>query len=87
MLRLKKKETVKQLANSTMVAEGVKIFIGSEHKLFEKSGYSAVVSPYENEAKQVIGLIGVIGPTHMNYRRIIPMVNYSSKLISKILGK
>ncbi len=82
---LERKETASKLIQSSLDAEGIKIFIGSEHELFKKSGYSLVVSPYKNLEQKIVGLIGVIGPIHMNYRRIIPMVNYSAKLISKLL--
>ena len=83
---LERKETASKLIQSSMGADGVKIFIGAEHELFKKSGCSMIVSPYKNEMQQIVGLIGVIGPMHMNYRRIIPLVNYSAKLIAKLLG-
>lgn len=83
---LERKETASKLIQSSLDANGVKIFIGTEHELFKKSGCSLIVSPYKNEMQQIIGLIGVIGPMHMNYRRIIPLVNYSAQLISKLLG-
>jgi len=83
---LERKETASKLIQSSLGADGVKIFIGAEHELFKKSGCSLIVSPYKNDMQQIIGLIGVIGPMHMNYRRIIPLVNYSAKLISKLLG-
>lgn len=67
-------------------AEGVRIFIGSENKLFSLSGSSIIVAPYQNEKQQVVGVLGVIGPTRMNYGRIIPMVNYTAEMMKKILG-
>ena len=67
-------------------AEGVRIFIGSENKLFSLSGSSMIVAPYQNEKQQVVGVLGVIGPTRMNYGRIIPMVTYAAELMKKILG-
>lgn len=85
-ITLERKETASKLIQSSLGADGVKIFIGAEHELFQKSGCSMIVSPYKNEMQQIVGLIGVIGPMHMNYRRIIPLVNYSAKLISKLLG-
>ena len=66
--------------------KGVRIFIGSENKLFSLSGSSIIVAPYQNEKQQVVGVLGVIGPTRMNYGRIIPMVNYTAEMMKKILG-
>jgi heat-inducible transcriptional repressor len=67
-------------------AEGVKIFIGSESKLFSLSGSSTIIAPYSDAARGVVGAIGVIGPTRLNYARIIPMVDYTAKLVSKLLA-
>ncbi len=83
---LEDKKEIMQLLGMAEKAEGVRIFIGSENKLFSLSGSSMVVAPYQNEKKQVIGVLGVIGPTRMNYGRIIPMVNYTAELMKKILG-
>jgi len=66
-------------------AEGVRIYIGSDNELFNLSGCSFIVAPYQTGNK-VVGAIGVIGPTRMNYARIIPMVDYTSKLIGQVLG-
>lgn len=65
--------------------DGVKIFIGSENTLFSLSGSSMVVSPYMNEANRIVGVVGVIGPTRLNYGRIIPMVNHTARLIGQLL--
>lgn len=65
--------------------EGVRIFIGSENKLFSLSGSSLVVSPYHDSEQRVVGVLGVIGPTRLNYARIIPMVDYTAKLVSRLL--
>ena len=67
-------------------AEGVRIFIGSENKLFSLSGSSTIMAPYHDRAGRIIGVIGVIGPTRLNYARVIPMVDYTSKVVSKLLG-
>ncbi|MDE2337304.1 MAG: heat-inducible transcriptional repressor HrcA [Alphaproteobacteria bacterium] len=83
---LEAKETMLKLLEATTEGDGVKIFIGSENKLFGNSGCSLVISPYKNQDAQVIGAIGVIGPTRLNYGRIIPVVNYTSQMISKIIG-
>jgi heat-inducible transcriptional repressor len=66
-------------------AEGVRIFIGSENKLFSMSGSSTIVAPYHDRAGSIVGVIGVIGPTRLNYARIIPMVDYTAKVIGKLL--
>jgi heat-inducible transcriptional repressor len=67
-------------------ADGVRIFIGSENKLFSLSGSSTIVAPYRDGAGRIIGVIGVIGPTRLNYARIVPMVDYTAKVVSKLLA-
>jgi heat-inducible transcriptional repressor len=67
-------------------AEGVRIFIGSENKLFSLSGSSTIVAPYHDAAGHIVGVLGVIGPTRLNYARIVPMVDYTAKVVSKLLG-
>ena len=67
-------------------AEGVRIYIGADNELFNLSGCSFIVAPYQNASSKVVGAIGVIGPTRMNYARIVPMVDYTSKLIGRVLG-
>lgn len=66
--------------------DGVRIFIGSETKLFSLSGSSLVVSPYRDKDARVVGVLGVIGPTRLNYGRIVPMVDYTAKLVSRLIG-
>jgi heat-inducible transcriptional repressor len=68
-------------------AEGVRIFIGSENKLFSLSGSSTIVAPYRDGAGRVVGVLGVIGPTRLNYARIIPMVDYTAKVVSRMLAR
>ena len=63
----------------------MRIFIGSESKLFSLSGSSLIVAPFRDNDRKVVGVLGVIGPTRLNYGRIIPMVDYTAKLISKAL--
>lgn len=82
---LEAKEMMLRLLQATSQAEGVKIFIGSENKLFNHSGCTLILSPYKNQDARVVGAIGVIGPTRLNYGRIISVVNYTSKMISKIM--
>ncbi len=82
---LETKETMLELLKSTTQGEGVKIFIGSENSLFSHSGCSMIVSSYKNEESQILGAVGVIGPSRLNYGRIIPVVRYTSQMISKII--
>jgi heat-inducible transcriptional repressor len=67
-------------------AEGVRIYIGSENKLFSLSGSSTVIAPYRDAAGRIIGVLGVIGPTRLNYARIVPMVDYTAKVVGKLLS-
>jgi heat-inducible transcriptional repressor len=67
-------------------AEGVRIFIGSENKLFSLSGSSTIVAPYHDASGHIVGVLGVIGPTRLNYARIVPMVDYTAKVVSRLLG-
>lgn len=83
---LETKETLAGLIARADSAEGVQIFIGAENNLFGLSGCSMVVGPYRDSQERIIGAIGVIGPTRMNYARIIPMVDYTSKLVSRLIG-
>lgn len=82
---LESKRELVSLLDSTREAEGVKIFIGSENKLFSLSGSSLVVAPYLEGDGKIVGVIGVIGPTRINYGRIIPMVDYTARVIGKLL--
>jgi len=66
--------------------EGVRIFIGSENKLFSLSGSSTIVTPYHDASGQIVGVLGVIGPTRLNYARIVPMVDYTAKVVSRLLA-
>ena len=67
-------------------AEGVRIFIGSENNLFSLSGSSTIVAPYHDASGQIVGVLGVIGPTRLNYAHIVPMVDYTAKMVSKLLA-
>ena len=79
-----KKELV-QLLGAAEQGEGVRIFIGSENRLFSLSGSSIIVAPYRNAEEKIVGVMGIIGPTRMNYARIIPMVDYTAKAIGRLL--
>jgi heat-inducible transcriptional repressor len=68
-------------------AEGVRIFIGSENKLFSMSGSSMIAAPFRDGGQKIVGVLGVIGPTRLNYARIVPMVDYTARVISRILDQ
>jgi heat-inducible transcriptional repressor len=83
---LETKRGVVDLLGRAEQAEGVRIFIGSENKLFSLSGSSTIVAPYRDGAGRIVGVIGVIGPTRLNYARIIPMVDYTARLVGRLLS-
>ena len=82
---LESKRDLAQILGLSERADGVRIFIGSENKLFSMSGSSLVVAPFQDENRKVVGVLGIIGPTRINYARIIPMVDYTAKLIGRLL--
>ncbi|WP_438994128.1 heat-inducible transcriptional repressor HrcA [Pseudemcibacter sp.] len=82
---LERKKDLIELLGLAKNAEGVRIFIGSENNLFSLSGSSVIAAPYMDEKNNLLGVIGVIGPTRLNYARIIPMVDYTAKTIGKII--
>ena len=83
---LEARENALRLLDATTEGDGVKIFIGAENKLFVNTGCSLVIAPYHDSKQNVIGAIGVLGPRHMNYARIIPMVDYTSRAIAAVLS-
>ena len=83
---LERKRDIADFLELTDEGEGVRIFIGSENKLFSLSGSSLVVSPYMNADRKIIGAVGVIGPTRLNYGRIVPIVDYTAQLIGKLMA-
>lgn len=84
--RLEAQETMLRLLEMAEQSDGVRIFIGAESGLFDASGMSMVVAPSRNEAGRIVGAIGVIGPTRINYGRIIPVVDYTARVVAKLLG-
>jgi heat-inducible transcriptional repressor len=83
---LERKRDIAEFLDLAEGGEGVRIFIGSENKLFSLSGSSLVFSPYMNADRKVIGAVGVIGPTRLNYGRIVPIVNYTAQLVGKLVS-
>jgi heat-inducible transcriptional repressor len=83
---LERKRDIAEFLDLTEQGEGVRIFIGSENKLFSLSGSSLVVSPYMNADRKIIGAVGVIGPTRLNYGRIVPIVDYTAQLVGKLIS-
>ena len=83
---LERKRDIAEFLDLAEEGQGVRIFIGSENKLFSLSGSSLVVSPYMNADRKVIGAVGVIGPTRLNYGRIVPIVNYTAQLVGKLVS-
>ncbi len=83
---LERKEDVIQLLDLAKAADGVSIFIGAESKLFSLSGSSVIVAPYRDAKDRIVGAIGVIGPTRLNYARIIPMVDYTARVLGRLIG-
>lgn len=83
---LERKESLSDILEMAETGQGVRIFIGSENTLFSLSGSSLIVAPYKNSEDRIIGAVGVIGPTRLNYSRIVPMVDYTAQLMSKLAG-
>jgi heat-inducible transcriptional repressor len=83
---LETKEALLRLLEAANDAQGIQIFVGAENELFSLAGCSMVLAPYRNSREQVIGAVGVIGPTRINYARIIPMVDYTAQVIGRVIG-
>ncbi len=83
---LESKKGLVHLLDLAEKADGVRIFIGSENNLFSLSGSSLIVAPFQDQDRKIVGVLGVIGPTRLNYARIIPMVDYTAKLVSRVLA-
>ena len=83
---LERKRDIAEFLELAEDGDGVRIFIGSENKLFSLSGSSLVVSPYMNADRKIIGAVGVIGPTRLNYGRIVPIVDYTAQLLGRVVS-
>lgn len=81
-----KKDVIDLLARAE-TGEGVRIFIGSENKLFSLSGSSMIVAPFRDGGQKIVGVVGVIGPTRLNYGRIVPMVDYTARVVSRLMER
>ena len=79
-------ETMRRLLDEADQATGVQVYLGSQSDLFGMSGFSLVLSPYAAGDKSLVGAVGVIGPTHMNYGRIVPMVDYTAQVMQRLLN-
>jgi heat-inducible transcriptional repressor len=83
---IERKNELIQLLELAKEGAGVRIFIGSENRLFSLSGSSIVAAPYANAQGKIVGVIGVLGPTRLNYGRIIPMVDHTAKVVGRLLA-
>lgn len=83
---LEDKEEIARLLEKVSVSDAAQIFIGSENKLFSLSGSSVIASPYHGEGGHMVGVVAVIGPTRLNYGRIVPMVDFTAKTLSRIIA-
>ena len=83
---LESKQSVSELLESAREAEATRIFIGSENRLFALSGSSVIASPYRDREGRVVGVLGVIGPTRLNYARVIPMIDLTARSLGKLIG-
>jgi heat-inducible transcriptional repressor len=83
---IERKNDLIRLLELAKDGDGVRIFIGSENRLFSLSGSSIIAAPYANSAGKIVGVIGVLGPTRLNYGRIIPMVDHTAKVVGRLLG-
>jgi heat-inducible transcriptional repressor len=84
---IERKNDLIRLLELAREGTGVRIFIGSENRLFSLSGSSVVAAPYANAAGKVVGVIGIVGPTRLNYARIIPMVDHTAKVVGRLLAR
>ena len=82
---LERKEEVIDVLSAAKDATGVRLFIGAENRLFSLSGSSVIVAPYRDQTRKIVGVLGVIGPTRLNYARVIPIVDYTAEVVSRLL--
>lgn len=82
---LEQKRDVIDALTAARDGEGVKVFIGSENRLFSLSGSSVIVAPYRDETRKIVGVLGVVGPTRLNYAKVVPIVDYTAEVVSRML--
>lgn len=82
---LEGKSEIARLLDSARTGAATRIFIGSENKLFSLSGSSVIAAPYRGPGGQVVGVVGVIGPTRLNYARVVPMVDFTAQTLSRLM--
>ncbi|MCC6787796.1 MAG: heat-inducible transcriptional repressor HrcA, partial [Hyphomonadaceae bacterium] len=82
---LEKTRELIQVLDLAKAGDAVRVFIGSENPLFSLSGSSLIVAPYMNAERKVVGALGVIGPTRLNYARVIPVVDYTARVVGRVL--
>ncbi len=83
---LENKQSVASLLDNAREADATRIFIGAENRLFALSGSSVIASPYRDRDGRVVGVVGVIGPTRLNYARLVPMVDFTAQSLGKLIG-
>ena len=83
---LENKQSVAELLDAARAADSNRIFIGAENRLFALSGSSVIASPYRDRDGRVVGVVGVIGPTRLNYARVVPMVGFTAQSLGKLIG-
>ncbi len=83
---LEDRQEIARLLDSASEGAATKIFIGSENKLFALSGSSIIAAPYRGSDGRVVGVVGVIGPTRLNYARVVPMVDFTAQTLSRLMG-
>ena len=86
LVKFDEQQTIKNILDQSILGQGVQIFIGAETKMFEMSGCSIIASSYHDSKKNIIGALGIIGPSRLRYSRIIPLVDYTAKLLGSIIG-
>jgi heat-inducible transcriptional repressor len=83
---LENRQEIARLLESARDAPGCRIFIGSENRMFALSGSSVIAAPYRGSQGEVVGVVGVIGPTRLNYARVVPMVDFTAKALTRLMA-
>jgi heat-inducible transcriptional repressor len=83
---LEDRQEIARLLESAHDAPGCRIFIGSENRMFALSGSSVIAAPYRGSQGEVVGVVGVIGPTRLNYARVVPMVDFTAKALTRLMA-